>query len=162
MDHSRSGRGACLGYRRYRLGRDGVGHTGAGHLQHGSATAPTTASATATASASPALKAFLNSTVGRRLKALLGQAQQNQKLNQERLQSVINLVKAEMTPADQTQLTQLLAQITSERQAVKQANTTLRNSTSELRSLIDKYLLPASAGSTSTTSTSTPSTPATI
>lgn len=121
------------------------------------ATAATTASVSATGGIAPALKTFLNSTVGRQLLARLSQAQKNRKLNQERLQSVLNLVKAEMTPADQTQLGQLLAQIASERQAVQQANTNLKNSTSALRTLADKYLLPASAGATGTTSTSTPS-----
>jgi uncharacterized protein YaiL (DUF2058 family) len=115
-------------------------------------TAATTASASSTGSIAPALKAFLNSKAGRQLKAELSQSKKNTKLNQKRLQSILNLVKAKMTPADQAQLAQLLAQVASERQGAQQAKTNLKNSTSELRTLIDKYLLPAGAGGPSTTS----------
>ena len=114
------------------------------------ATATTTTSSQST-TPSPALRAFLNSNVGRRLQAVLNQSQ-NQTLTQRERQAVLNLIKNKMTAADQATFNQLVGQI-------KQDTTNLKTATSQLRTLIDKYLLPAGAGSTGISGTTTTTSP---
>jgi hypothetical protein len=72
---------------------------------------------------------------------------------QARLDAVLKLVREKMSPADQAKLDQLLAQEKTQQAALQKARQDLKQTTTDLRSLVDKYL-----GVTTPTTGTTPTT----
>jgi hypothetical protein len=87
-----------------------------------------------------------------------GQASPNQQQNQQRMQSMLNLVRDKMSDADKATFDQLQTQSQTQQQALQKAASDLQTTQSQLRTLVDKYLLPAGSGDTGTSSSTTPTT----